>query len=95
MGTVNFVADYTDQYLHFEISDTGQGISPSHIDSIYDAFKQHDYGVNRQIEGVGLGLSITKSLVDLMKGDIKVVSEQNGTKFTIQSPIRLSVLIPK
>lgn len=87
VGTVNFVADYTDQYLHFEISDTGQGISPSHIDSIYDAFKQHDYGVNRQIEGVGLGLSITKSLVDLMKGDIKVVSEQNvGTKFTIQIP---------
>ncbi|WP_165381457.1 MULTISPECIES: response regulator [unclassified Pseudoalteromonas] len=87
IGTVNFIADFSDTHLLFEIADTGQGIPSSQIESIYDAFKQHDYGVNRQIEGIGLGLSITKSLVDLMKGEIKVTSKVNiGTKFTICIP---------
>ncbi|KPZ72080.1 MULTISPECIES: response regulator [unclassified Pseudoalteromonas] len=87
VGTVNFRADFNDTHLLFEIADTGQGISQSQIASIYDAFKQHDYGVNRQVEGIGLGLSITKSLVDLMKGEIRVASAINiGTKFNIYIP---------
>lgn len=87
VGTVNFKADFNDTHLLFEIADTGQGISQSQIASIYDAFKQHDYGVNRQVEGIGLGLSITKSLVDLMKGEIRVASAINiGTKFNIYIP---------
>ncbi|WP_462147299.1 response regulator [Pseudoalteromonas gelatinilytica] len=87
VGTVNFRADFNDTHLLFEVADTGQGISQSQIESIYDAFKQHDYGVNRQVEGIGLGLSITKSLVDLMKGEIRVASAINiGTKFTIYIP---------
>ncbi|RJF36837.1 response regulator [Pseudoalteromonas gelatinilytica] len=87
VGTVNFRADFNDTHLLFEVADTGQGISQSQIETIYDAFKQHDYGVNRQVEGIGLGLSITKSLVDLMKGEIRVASAINiGTKFTIYIP---------
>ncbi|WP_462180048.1 response regulator [Pseudoalteromonas gelatinilytica] len=87
VGTVNFRADFNDSHLFFEVADTGQGISQSQIETIYDAFKQHDYGVNRQVEGIGLGLSITKSLVDLMKGEIRVASAINiGTKFTIYIP---------
>ena len=87
VGTVNFRADFNDTHLFFEVADTGQGISQSQIETIYDAFKQHDYGVNRQVEGIGLGLSITKSLVDLMKGEIRVASAINiGTKFTIYIP---------
>lgn len=90
VGTVNFKVDSNEKELIFEISDTGQGMSQSQLETIYDAFKQHDDGVNRQAEGIGLGLSITKSLVDLMKGTITVVSEPNvGTKFTIVIPFTL------
>ncbi|MBQ4057369.1 MAG: response regulator [Lachnospiraceae bacterium] len=76
-----------DEYinLNFVIEDTGIGIRQEDMGTIFEAFQQLDMKKNRKSEGTGLGLPITKKLVDLMQGDIQVESEYGkGTKFTIR-----------
>ena len=68
--------------IRIEVRDTGIGIPPDKLESIFEAFTQVDSGVSRRLGGVGLGLSITKSLVELMQGKITVTSEINkGSRF--------------
>ena len=71
--------------LTFEISDTGKGISPEEITSIYDSFERLGENENHKIEGTGLGLAITKNLVELMGGEILASSKINeGSTFTVK-----------
>jgi len=66
------------------VEDTGTGISPGRINSIFDVFTQEDNTITRKFGGSGLGLSIVKNLVAMMGGDIMVESErQRGSKFTL------------
>ncbi|MEQ8170039.1 MAG: response regulator [Candidatus Eremiobacterota bacterium] len=68
--------------LHFTVSDTGIGIPAGKIDSIFESFTQVDGSTTRKYGGTGLGLTISKQLVKLMKGDMWVESEQGkGSKF--------------
>ena len=70
--------------LQFAISDTGRGMTKEELENIYVSFERLGENKNHNIEGTGLGLTITKNLVDLMGGDIRVESEpQKGSKFTI------------
>ncbi|GAA3932763.1 hybrid sensor histidine kinase/response regulator [Litoribacillus peritrichatus] len=57
-----------------KVVDTGVGISPQQLTSIFDAFSQADTSTTRQFGGTGLGLSITKRLVDMMRGTVHVDS---------------------
>lgn len=69
--------------LEFAVRDTGIGIPQDKIQSIFDSFQQVDSSVSRKFGGVGLGLAITKRLLQLMKGSIKVESEPGkGSCFT-------------
>ena len=54
--------------LRFSVSDTGPGISPDRLDAIFDPFTQADGSVTRRYGGTGLGLTISRRLVDLMDG---------------------------
>ncbi|MDH5605236.1 MAG: ATP-binding protein, partial [Cyclobacteriaceae bacterium] len=74
-------------YIAFEISDTGIGISADKLDHIFESFTQADASVTRRYGGSGLGLTITKQLVTLQNGTIKVKSVENkGTSFKFVIP---------
>jgi PAS domain S-box-containing protein len=71
-----------------EVRDTGRGIPQAELDHIFDAFYQVDDTTTRMQRGFGLGLSIVKQLVQLMKGRIEVLSAPGeGTTFTITLPL--------
>ena len=73
--------------LVFDISDTGIGISEEDLAHIFDAFRRVNEVQNATIQGTGLGLTITKELIGLLKGTINVSSKQNvGTTFTVEIP---------
>ncbi|MCP4146448.1 MAG: response regulator [bacterium] len=75
---------------HIEIADTGIGIEPAGIDTIFDKFTQVDSSDTRKYSGTGLGLSVTRQLVDLMKGTIRVESTPGkGSVFHVFLPLPL------
>ena len=76
--------------IHFEIQDTGMGMSQEFLGKIWDAFSQADSGARSKYKGTGLGMAITKQFVDLMGGNITVQSELNvGSTFVVELPLAI------
>jgi len=74
----------------FEVEDTGIGMSQKFLPHIFEPFMQEDSGARTTYKGTGLGMSITKKLVDLLDGTIQVESELNvGTKFILELPMEI------
>jgi PAS domain S-box-containing protein len=70
-----------------EVEDTGIGMDPEEASSLFGAFRQGSEGVAREYEGSGLGLAVTKRVVDEMEGTIEVETEKGeGSCFTVQLP---------
>jgi signal transduction histidine kinase len=75
------------KYAYWCVTDTGMGIPLERLSSIFDPFVQVDSGRTRQTEGSGLGLTISRRLARLMKGDITVRSKPGeGSVFTLWLP---------
>jgi len=80
----------TQGYLTINVVDTGIGITESGMTQLFRPFSQADKSPMKNFGGTGLGLWISKSLIDLMNGDIKVYSEKDkGTNFTITVPLKI------
>ena len=88
-GSVTLVVEATARFngrtsLRFIISDTGIGMSQEFLPKLFDAFSQEDSSSTSRYGSTGLGMAITKSIVELMHGTISVESEKHkGTTFTV------------
>lgn len=89
-GKVLFAVDRIDAGLsanaryRFVVSDNGIGLSEAFVENIFSSFSREERSVTNKIQGTGLGMAITKNLVDLMGGSISVQSKQNvGSTFTV------------
>ena len=82
--------------LVLEVRDTGIGMSPQEIERLHEEFRQADSSVTRRFGGTGLGMSITRTLVQRMGGDIKVTSEPGvGTTIRITLPLPVAEIAPE
>jgi sensor histidine kinase YesM len=87
-GQVSISAEVRGAMLAVSIADTGRGIPPSAMGSLFRPFFQYDEAYADSRDGIGLGLSISKQLVDLQGGQMEVQSEAGrGSRFTFTLPI--------
>lgn len=88
-GTVSFLIEELARFdrkstLRFTVRDTGIGMSPEFLPRLFDSFTQEDSSSTNRYGSTGLGMPITKSLVEMMNGQIEVESEKGvGTTFTV------------
>ena len=88
-GTVSFIIEDVSRMddkatLRFTVSDTGIGMSKDYLPRLFDAFSQEDSSTTNRYGSTGLGMPITKSIVELMNGHIEVESEKGvGSTFTV------------
>jgi len=87
-GDITVEASFNDDKFLISVADTGIGVRPEDHETIFDEFKQLDSSRSRQYEGTGLGLALTKRLVELHGGEIWVESEGlgMGSKFSFTLP---------
>ncbi|MFA5506558.1 MAG: ATP-binding protein [Vulcanimicrobiota bacterium] len=86
-GRVEMRAEWKNDRFCFEVKDTGPGILSEHHQLIFDPFTQADGGTARKHGGAGLGLSISRELVESMGGTIQLQSEPgNGAVFCVELP---------
>lgn len=86
-GEIKLDCHANDHSIILSVTDTGIGIKQENLGIIFDAFRQVDGGIARVQEGTGLGLNISKKLVEMMGGAIQVESELGkGSKFTVTLP---------
>lgn len=82
--------------VEITVSDTGMGIPESETEKIFDRFYQVNSGITREYQGTGIGLSLTKELVELHSGSISVDSEEGkGSVFKIVFPLGKQHLKPE
>ena len=88
-GTINVVLQPRDGAIEIAIADTGIGIKAEFIPHLFERFRQADPSTTRRYGGLGLGLSIVKSLVDLHGGTVSVTSPGMGlgTTVTVRLPV--------
>ncbi len=95
-GTVTFRITQQTTFRHgwgdyvFTIKDNGIGMSREFVEHIFEPFERESTATRSGIQGAGLGMAITKSIVDMMGGEINVESEVGkGSTFTVKLPLRL------
>ncbi len=87
-SVITFEVSYGDRDLQIQVSDLGRGIPPEKLPFIFDRFYQVDSSSIKEQEGSGIGLALSKDLVELMDGTITVSSEVGkGSIFTVQIPL--------
>lgn len=88
-GRITINAKLTDQHIQIAVSDTGIGIKPEDMEKLFEAFRQVDGSYARRYEGTGLGLILTKRLIELHGGKIWVKSMYGkGSTFTFTLPLK-------
>ena len=88
-GKITINAKLMDHHIQIAVSDTGIGIKPEDMEKLFEAFRQVDGSYARRYEGTGLGLILTKRLIELHGGKIWVKSMYGkGSTFTFTLPLK-------
>ncbi|MCI8464611.1 MAG: response regulator [Lachnospiraceae bacterium] len=78
------------EHIRIEVEDNGFGMTPEYLNVIFDAFTRAENSTTNKVQGTGLGMAITKNIVELMGGTIQVSSEvDKGTIFTVDLELRI------
>ncbi len=94
-GSIEIHAEVEEKQAKVHVVDTGIGIAPDKLDRIFNAFEQADGSISRRHGGTGLGLYLTKQLVELHQGTLAVQSQlDEGSRFTFSLPLQDSELPP-
>jgi signal transduction histidine kinase/CheY-like chemotaxis protein len=84
-----------DQCVTFSVKDTGLGISPEHLEVIFEEFSQIENRLQKDVKGTGLGLPLCKNLATLLKGKVSVESTLGqGSTFSVTVPAQFKVINP-
>lgn len=88
-GRVQILLERVNSHIEMSVADTGEGIAPEHLPHIFERFHQADSSTTRRHGGLGLGLAISKSLVEMHGGSIRAKSPGvgAGTTFIIALPV--------
>ena len=77
--------------IRIEVEDNGYGMTPEYLEKIFDAFTRAENSMTNKVQGTGLGMAITKSIVELMGGTIAVSSEvDRGSLFVVELDLRIA-----
>lgn len=78
------------EHIRIEVQDDGYGMTPEYLNIIFDAFTRAENSTTNKVQGTGLGMAITKNIVELMGGTIDVSSEvDKGTLFRVELELRI------
>ncbi len=91
-GKVQIRLERVNSHIEISVADTGVGIKPEFIPHLFERFRQGDASTTRKFGGLGLGLSIVKSLVELHGGTIRVRSDGEGLGTTVTVHLPLTVV---
>lgn len=88
-GKITIFANHNHQHIQLDVCDTGIGIKPEDMSNMFEVFRQLDSSYSRRYEGTGLGLALTKRLIELHGGRIWVKSEYGkGSTFSFTLPLK-------
>ena len=95
-GRVELALSWEAEHLVARVTDTGVGMSPAELATVFDAFRQASPKVARRYGGTGLGLAIVKQLVERMGGQVVATSTAGaGTCLEMRVPARRSEVVPE
>ncbi len=78
------------EHIRIEVEDNGYGMTPEYLETIFDAFTRAENSTTNKVQGTGLGMAITKNIVELMGGSIDVFSEVGkGSLFRVELECRI------
>ena len=78
------------EHIRIEVEDNGYGMTPEYLETVFDAFTRAENSTTNKVQGTGLGMAITKNIVELMGGTIQVASQiDKGSIFTVELELRI------